>query len=112
MIEFIKILKNDDVINYSIIICFSILLILSIMQKRWISIDISTYKRINYSILIIFLFFLFSNVILTKNYERLWRILYLVIFYLFQYLLPKFIKWYDSKVDRFTDKLSDRSRQL
>jgi hypothetical protein len=53
---------------------------------------------------ILFLILTFSNVIITQNYKRLWNILFVFVVIILQRLLPKFVKWYDGKIDAFCNK--------
>lgn len=45
-----------------------------------------------------------ANVIITKNYYRMWGVLFVAGTIILQKYVPKFVKWYDRKVDKLIEK--------
>ena len=90
------------------LIGFAILILISVVQKWVISIRLAIYRRINYTLLAVMFLAIMTNVILTGHYSRLWNLLFLLVFYLLQYLLPKFGNWYDKKIDGLSDRIADK----
>lgn len=112
MLKFIEILENHQILSFGIIACFSILLIVSILQKKANSVNLVIYKRINVALILIIYLLIIIIGFLPENRDRFWTLLLLIVFYLLQYFFPKLRKWYDNKIDGLGDKLSDKYKEL
>lgn len=99
---FISFLKNDTNVFYLWLIVFAELVILWVIRYlKLIKISTKLFNRILTFSLIILLFFMIGNILITKNYFKFWQLAIVIIAANFS----RFLKWYDNKVDKTIDRL-------
>jgi uncharacterized membrane protein SirB2 len=53
---------------------------------------------------IVFLILAVCNVVITENYHRLWNMIFALVVIIVLNVFPKFLKWYDNKIDKLVKK--------
>ena len=105
--NFISFLKDDANISslwlYFIAGLIVILILKSLLKST--KIKPKVFDNIILFASIIFLILVLSNVMITENYSRLWNIVIIFVVIILQKVMPKFVKWYDGKIDRFGEKI-------
>jgi len=81
-----------------------VILILKALLKST-KIKPTVFDNIISYVTILFLILAVSNVIINQNYGRLSNVLFFLIAIILQKVMPKFMKWYDSKIDKLGDKI-------
>lgn len=104
--DFISFLKDDaTTLNLSLyfIVGLIILLILKPLLKS--KINPFFFDRLISVITIITLILVVGNIIITKSYNRLWNVVFVVAVIFSQKIVPKIVKWYDNKVDKLSERM-------
>lgn len=104
--EFIAVLKDFLKIP-NLWVYFGIAIIVILILKSLLKstkMDPKIFDRTIIGVLVVFLFLTISNSLITEDYNQLWNFLFAFIVVILQKIIPKFIKWYDDKVDRFCEK--------
>ena len=104
--NFISFLKDGKTISnlwiYFIVFVVFILVLKSLLKST--NIKPKVFDNIALLVCIIFLGLIVGNVIITKDYDRLWNVFFVFAISILQKLIPKFEKWYDNKVDDIIDR--------
>jgi hypothetical protein len=95
--------KISDLWLYFVAGLIVILILKSLLKS--IKIKPKIFDNIILFVYIIFLILVISNIIITENYGRLWNVLFVFIIIILLKVVPKFMKWYDGKIDKFSEKI-------
>lgn len=103
----ISVLKDDAKITnlcFCLFIALFILLFLKAVLKS-AKINPVFFNGLILVLLILMFALGLGNVLMTENYSRLWNLVFVAIVIILQNAIPKFVKWYDNKVDKLSGKI-------
>jgi hypothetical protein len=103
----ISLLKDENKISNLLIYFVSVIVFIFILKSilKSTKVNPKVFDNIALTICLVYSVLVLGNVLLTENYMRLSYILVAVSAAILQKLLPKFIKWYDRKIDKLSEKM-------
>lgn len=98
--NFLKDNSNFENLGLHLIV---VLLIIAVLKFYFKSSNLNSnyFDYLIKSVVILFCLFIIGNVILNEDYNRLVYLLFASLFFFLVNKFPKFLKWYDNKVDDF-----------
>lgn len=102
----ISFLENEMLFSKIFLIFIGVIiffLILRFIITRF-NIQVRYLDTILFVISLLYLVFSISHVIVTKKYDGLWNIVFIMLVLFLLQILPKFVHWYDKKVDELSEK--------
>jgi hypothetical protein len=103
----ISLMKDENKISNLLIYFVSVIVFIFILKSilKSTKVNPKIFDNIALTICLVYCVLVLGNVFLTENYMRLLYILVAVSAVVLQKLLPKFIKWYDKKIDKLSEKM-------
>jgi len=108
MIDYLfTILKNDAKVSLLMVSMTVALLVILVIKAvfKTTKVKLIIFDTLFWLLIILLLISLFGNVLITKNYESLWNVAFVIVIAVLQKVLPKLVKWYDDKVDKLSERI-------